>query len=403
METVRIINDSRCYGHDYWLADFRKLKRLTWIPLTWRDDLDALAMGLEKFAHQLTLLELDIFEYERKGNGAYRPYYAKSQEERDRPNYFAWDILGLSADEKRCIFQSLDRLYLCGVPFDTAEMEMAHAFNWSTIRSLHLRFCRGWAEFLQQVLKCRRKINLRSLTLEPSPTLEFPGEEAETICSFLGAFTGLQELFLSTNEQYGTLNIWRAVLHHKATLKRFVHNQRVPADFWDPDWDGSEEPAPQLPFTLEEYDMMYTDPASNPLFELDLEFLGLTVLPADLKYMLSPLTNKHTLHLLHIRQAGGYSDQYGSWGVNHSNGRPEASPGLVDFGNWVFGPDGIASLKGLAFGDFSYGNRHIHDRYLTMIELTNPPLDVKFAEALAACPQDELNALDSFPWRLEYE
>jgi hypothetical protein len=38
-----------------------------------------------------------------------------------------------------------------------------------------------------------------------------------------------------------------------------------------------------------------------------------------------------------------------------------------------------------------------------MIELTTPPLDVIFAEALAACPQDELNAPNCFPWRFEYE
>jgi hypothetical protein len=281
IETIRIINDSRCYGHDYWLTDFRKLKRLTWIPLTWRDDLDALAMGLEKFAHQLTLLELDIFEYERKGNEGYRPYYAKSQEEHNRPNYFAWDILGLSVNQKKRMFQSLDRLYLCGVPFYMAGMEMAHAFNCSRLQSLHLRFCRGWEEFLHQVIQSGQKINLTSLTLEPSPTLEFPGEEIETICSFLGAFTGLRDLFLSTNEQWGTMDIWRAVLNHKATLKIFVHNQRIPAGFWGPVWDGSAEP-PHLPFASDESEMMRTDPANNPLSQLDLEFLGLTVLPGDL-------------------------------------------------------------------------------------------------------------------------
>jgi hypothetical protein len=281
IETIRIINDSRCYGHDYWLTDFPKLNRLTWIPLTWRADLDALAMGLEKFAHQLTLLELDIFEYERKGNEGYRPYYAKSQEERNRPNYFAWDILGLSLNEKRCMFRSLERLYLCGVPFYMAGMEMAHAFNWSRLRSLHLRFCRGWEGFLQQVIQSGQKINLESLTLEPSPTLEFPGEEVETICSFLNSFSGLRELFLSTNEEHGTLDIWRAALNHKATLRIFVHNQRIPAGFWGPVWDGSAEP-PHLPFASDEFEMMRTDLANNPLSHLDLEFLGLTVLPGDL-------------------------------------------------------------------------------------------------------------------------
>jgi hypothetical protein len=238
-------------------------------------------MGLEKFAHQLTLLELDIFEYERKGNEGYRPYYAKSQEERNRPNYFVWDILGLSVNEKKCMFQSLERLYLCGVPFYMAGMEMAHAFNWSRLRSLHLRFCRGWEEFLQQVIQSSQKINLTCVMLEPSPTLESPGEEVETICSFLSSFTGLRDLFLSTNEQHGTLDIWRAALNHRATLKTFVHNQRVPADFWDPDWDRSAKP-PELPFTAEEFEMMKTDPASNPLSQLDLEFLGLTVPPGDM-------------------------------------------------------------------------------------------------------------------------
>ncbi|KAL2866487.1 uncharacterized protein BJX67DRAFT_354930 [Aspergillus lucknowensis] len=406
LETIRIINDSRCHGHDYWLADFAKLKRLTWIPLTWRSDFDALALGLEKFAHQLTLLELDIFENERKCGG-YRPEYFKSEEERDRPNYFAWDIMGLCVNQKKCVFHFLERLYLCGIPFDMAEMEMANAFNWSRLQSLHLRFCSGWGDFLQQVIGSGQRIHLKSLTMEPAPVLESPGEEVDAICSFLHGFTGLRNLFLSTNEEYGTLEIWRAVLNHKDTLKIFVHNQRVPADFWaeEDDLDGLPPlDPPQLPFTTQELEMMEDDPATNPLSQLDIEFLGLTFPPFELKCLLLPFTNKNTLKLLHIRQAGGYTDQYDSWGIDPSDDvHPRASQDLVDFGNWVFGPNGIPSLKGLAFGDFSYGNRHCRDRYLTMIELTNPPLDVRFADELAACPQNELNSLHSYPWRFEYE
>ncbi|KAL3447785.1 hypothetical protein BJX65DRAFT_90990 [Aspergillus insuetus] len=404
IDTIRIINDCRCHGHDYWLAGFHKLKRLTWMPLTWKEDLDALAMGFETFAHQLTLLELDIYDYERKGGGAYRQYFPKSQAERDRPNYFAWDIMGLFANENKCIFQSLERLYLSGVPFEMAEMEMVHAFNWGRLRSLHLRFCSGWAEFLRHTMQSGREIKLRSLTLEPSPILDLEGEEVNTICSFLGSFTGLRELFLSTNEEHGTLNIWKAVVNHKATLRTFVHNQRISEKFWYTLWDeiGDVDP-PLLPFTDEEFEMMRHDPESNPLSHLDLEFLGLSLPPVDLKVLLSPFTTKTTLQLLHIRQAGGYSEQYGSWGIDPNRPPHPATQWLTDFGNWAFGHEGILSLKGLAFGDFSYDNRHSHDRYLTMVERTDPPLDVKFAEALAACPQDELNALDSFPWRLEYE
>ncbi|KAL2810190.1 hypothetical protein BJX63DRAFT_323664 [Aspergillus granulosus] len=376
IEAIRIINDSQCYGHEYWLADFSRLKRLTWIPLTWRSDLEALAMGLKRFAHQLTLLELDIYTYDNKS-----------------PNCFTWDTMDLSVNYRKQIFPSLQRLYLCGVPFELAEVEMAHAFNWTTLRSLHLRFCFGWAEFLRQVIASGQRIRLTSLTLEPCSVLEFPGEEVDTICLFLHAFTGLRDLFLSTNETFGTLDIWRAVLNHKDTLKTFVHNQRIPATFWSDDWPDNEwliEP-PRLPFTPQEMEMLIETPTSNPLVSLDLEFLGLSFPSEHLKTLISAFTNKESLQLLHIRQAGGYNHVYHNWGVL-PGGRHAATEQLAAFGNWAFGPDGIQSLKGLAFGDFSYGNRWSYIRYMTMVELTRPPLDVKFADALAACPQDDLSA-----------
>ncbi|KAL4882736.1 hypothetical protein BJY04DRAFT_217224 [Aspergillus karnatakaensis] len=343
LETLQITNDSDCHGHDYWLTDFPKLRRLTWIPLTWRADLDALAMGLGKFAHQLTLLELDIFEYERKSSGGYRPYYFKSKEEYERPNYFAWEIMALAVNQKTRVFDSLERLYLCGIPFKMAELEMANAFNWSKLQSLHLRFCSGWAEFLHQITRSGQKIDLKSLTLEPSPVLELPGEEVDAICSFLRAFTGLRSLFLSTNGAYGTLEIWGAVLSHKATLKTFVHNQRVPASFWSADWDGDDDfpplDPPKLPFTAQELEMVQDDPATNPLSQLGLEFLGLSFPPNELTCLLLPFTKGHTtLRLLHIRQAGGYTDQYDSWGVDlhyfdYKSVHPRPSQDLVDFGN----------------------------------------------------------------------
>ncbi|KAL2782415.1 hypothetical protein BJX66DRAFT_320797 [Aspergillus keveii] len=404
IETIRLVGDARCFGHEYYLADFRKLKRLTWIPLTSQADFDSLALTLEKLAHQLTLLELDIYEFDRKIAWRFLDYHAKSRKERERPNYFAWDTLGLYAKQKKCVFPSLERLYLCGVPFGMAEMELAHAFDWSKLQSLHLRFCGHWKIFLQEVIGTRQTIRLTSLTLEPSPVLDYADEEVETICVFLTAFTGLRDLCLSTNEEHGTLEIWRAVANHKATLRTFVHNQRISSEFWGTDWDdiGDVDP-PTLPFTDDELEMMSDDPATNPLSDLDLEFLGLTVAPEDMTILASPFRTKPTLHLLHIRQAGAYSNQYGSWGVADYDLPTSSTEALADFGSWAFGPGGIPSLKGLAFGDFSYDNRHVHDRYLTMVALTDPPLDRKFERELAACPQDELVALDRFPWRVEEE
>lgn len=78
------------------------------------------------------------------------------------------------------------------------------------------------------------------------------------------------------------------------------------------------------------------------------------------KPILSPFVHKHTVQVLHIRRSGPDFANYGDWSRDYedagsiSSGHelPRFSEDFEDFSQWVFGPNGIPSLRLLAFGDF---------------------------------------------------
>ena len=121
--------------------------------------------------------------------------------------------------------------------------------------------------------------------------------------------------------------------------------------------------------------------------------------------MLMPFVSKTSLKMLHIRQSGSDLEHYGSWAIkqasdttikslsdcgnfssatdsvatnsiNEMEETPLASDlsGTVNkhrlrdefrrFAEWVFGPQGIASLHIIAFGDFAHGGRATHNNLL---------------------------------------
>jgi hypothetical protein len=89
----------------------------------------------------------------------------------------------------------------------------------------------------------------------------------------------------------------------------------------------------------------------------------------------SPFASKATLQVLHMRQSGPDLRRYSSWAKSAEEDDtdcdysdidlpavergvfPQLGASFVKFAQWAFGPEGILSLRLLAYGDFSYNGR----------------------------------------------
>ncbi|PVH92987.1 hypothetical protein DM02DRAFT_619586, partial [Periconia macrospinosa] len=169
-------------------------------------------------------------------------------------------ILELPPQSTIRMFPALQVLSLSGLSLESAAKEMAYAFDFGSLRSLKVRFCFGWEEFLLCGSCLNRPIRLKCLEIQSTISQEVSVERS--ISEFLRSFHGLEQLAISTGSPAWILEIWRAALHHKSTLKAFTHHQRdINTDEDSPSFE-EECDNPDLSLTL-------------PLTGLDLEFLGL--------------------------------------------------------------------------------------------------------------------------------
>jgi len=193
--------------------------------------------------------------------------------------------LNLSRGSEKQVFPALKQLSLSAVSFEHAQMEMAHAFSLSSLGSLKLCFCPGWEDLLRHITSSHQQIRLRSLEIQSDLDYNDGDEEASTISAFLQIFEGLQELFISTSAPSETLCIWRSMLHHKSTLRRFVHHQRsVNLDETSPNYEERCD-LPDLSFVSKDIKKLIKDPSQNPFSDLDLECIGLCCIPKFLIYL----------------------------------------------------------------------------------------------------------------------
>ncbi|KAL1965854.1 hypothetical protein VTN77DRAFT_4987 [Rasamsonia byssochlamydoides] len=263
---------------------------------------------------------------------------------------------------------------------------------------------------------------------------------------FWRVIEGLEEFFISTSSPLETLDIWRSMLRHKSTLRKFVHHQRA-IDYND------QEPCdlPDLSFMPDDIVTLKKDSSQNPFSGLDLECIGICCIPKLLKPIISPLTKKSSLKVLHIRQSGSDLKRFRSWGIRYAvsaadphgesdemdsstsatgssessedkrSGEslskekrfPEIPEALDKFAQWAFGHKGFRSLQVLAFGDFSYNGRYSRGnvllcrksdsaqmqqgglpgknyRHLTKGDQSLRDLLRKYFHVLQACPTDLL-------------
>jgi hypothetical protein len=249
------------------LRNFTELKKLSWRALRSEDDFSALHDLFEQTSHQMTDLELDLVSSQQL-------VLDKSH------NFFARKVLGLTLGDKKQNFPALQTLSLAEVSFQCAEEEIAHAFSLVTVRSLKIRFCSGWQEFLEHSSRSTPPKALKSLEIQYSIGQE-RGPVEETISNFLETFQGLEQLAIGGIPGYETLDIWRSTLIHKATLKAFVNHQREinteeDSSHFEEDYDSTDG---SLSLFQNEINLWNKDPSLHPFGELHLEFLGMSCAP----------------------------------------------------------------------------------------------------------------------------
>ncbi|KAF5635326.1 AAA family ATPase [Fusarium tjaetaba] len=404
LQSLSLITDPTCRASydgecEIDLSPFSSLQSLSWRGPT-SDNLHALTVALRNNSTHLRNLELDFLNWHELRE--YLGYYGDDEDDLDGTkeiNYFADVVLGLNRHSPRPLFPRIRVLSLSQVPLSTA---MAHAFNFETLSSLMLRMCPNCHQFLKRVMQLNHPIKLKRLEIQ---------EWSETfVLDYLNAFEGLEELFVGEAGPTSALELWGHVAHRHPNLKRFVGHQRMINTNEDSPHFERACDVPDLGISGHSMHRIKEDPSQNPLAKLDLEFIGIPCMPKRLKYILFPFTSKTSLKVLHIRQSAPNIEQGASWAINEDPAlatsitrsdtssesgeslswtdsgptTPTGAAGDVTFGpnavevtaynhggslwpllqhdfrqflEWAFGPQGIASLDIVAFGDFAHGGR----------------------------------------------
>ncbi|KAJ6780000.1 hypothetical protein PWT90_10460 [Aphanocladium album] len=399
LRSLDITTNSTCW--DFWgfmgpschvdLADFPHLRRLRWRAPN-PGNLDALADALRLNRAHLRELELDLtcwrrmLEYFQK-----RPQGGAPSE----PSFFPEQILRRQPTSPQPYLAQLHTLSLSNVPLGAA---MALEVNFATLRRLTLRKCPLSHAFLERVVQLRLPLRLRRLEFQ-----EAGSDDGRAVRLLLGAFTGLQDLCVSETGSVDALELWElAARHHGASLQRLVYQRR-----FEPNHEASlfETTGDTQVLHGNEVDKLHLE---NPLALLDLELIALACRPESLERILQPFKERKSLKGIHIRQSFTEQAEFGSWalkdgslattsesdaGVN-PNPPSATGPGNGDaasltpasdpetssqdaslssqgeethyegwttefrqFATWVFGPDGIASVQFVVYGDYSHDQR----------------------------------------------
>jgi hypothetical protein len=142
-------------------------------------------------------------------------------EDDDSRSFFASKVLKLLAGQFEIMFPALETLFLSAVLLENAGKELVYALNFSCLSSLTLRDCPGSEEFLNAVIDLGQTIRLSLLKV----ACGLSGNDFDmcgTLSTFLKAFQGLRDLFITLPKPVPTLDLWRTIAYHKLTLTRFV-------------------------------------------------------------------------------------------------------------------------------------------------------------------------------------
>ncbi|EAQ84468.1 hypothetical protein CHGG_08482 [Chaetomium globosum CBS 148.51] len=362
------------------LTPFRCLKCISWKGLP-PYNARQLREAIRDNQHHLEELELDLHNiYPPLPPSSDRWWQNPSQffpeEERFRDDILAmrpYRSLGPAFPALRVL-----RLRLTPLDLGNTRRTLCRIINFAALESLTLWHCRGWEGFLEVVRGSMSGKSVKLRTLEVKCDEHNSGRGITAISSLLLSCRGLVDLFVSVSNS-GTCenpgpSVWYALQHLQDTLKRLVIHWR--ADF------GCR---PRYVRDSHVLGLSMAQLRYEPLGGLGLECLGLCCDPELLPMLLRPFTFRPKLKIFHLRQTGADLNRGEDClaldlpRVDEPGCRPrerhrvtslraleydtledalqDSFRALLD---WAFGPNGIASLEVVAFGDFGQGRNKLY-------------------------------------------
>ncbi|KAI1014468.1 hypothetical protein LB504_012114 [Fusarium proliferatum] len=400
------------------LSSFHHLLNFSWRGPS-SDNLRVLATALKNNKPHLETLEIDLVDWPhlRKALG-YQNDVERVRRMRAR-DYVNKMILGLDTHSPHITFPNLHTLVLSHVPLTAT---LVQSINFEVLRSLTIRSCPQWYDFVLTIARRRIPVRLKKLDLQESwpkndaATDEFEdGDPTEVLLEY---FQGLEELYIDQTGDMLSKYTWDIVCHHSSTLKRFVNHSR----FYDEELEVWTD-LPDMMINKRDKDRYRDDPTSSPLYDLDLDFIGLSCEPIHLLDVLNPFSKKDCLKVVHVRQSRKNMEYTWSWGImviiddepvddtpavdegeNPSNEYLE--PMFWAFVEWAFSYKGIKSLEYIVFGDYGrpermsrgnllicregYGSEEFHIIRESCPSSEWDCVKKEYGDALRSCPSDPL-------------
>ncbi|KAF4968612.1 hypothetical protein FSARC_4036 [Fusarium sarcochroum] len=235
---------------------------------------------------------------------------------------------------------------------------------------------RAWYDFLLGIVRLEIPIELESLELQELCSKDDDeDDDNDPILILLDPSKGLVDLFVDQCGMTYSMELWEHLCPNHLTLRRFVNHSRFYDDDRTHDWIDS----PDMMIEEEDRDEMWERPFLNPLYVLDLEFIGLSCDPTILIEVLYTFTKKSCLKVIHVRQSKKTARLAGSWAIASRPSNFTTWPGPVLLGfeddedspkqylnngfprflEWAFEPHGIKSLEYVVFGDFARPERYL--------------------------------------------
>lgn len=184
-------------------------------------------------------------------------------------------VLGLDIHSPHVTFPNLHTLVLSHVPLTATFVQ---SIDFEVLRSLTIRSCPQWYDFVQAISRRRIPVRLKKLELQESwpkndaATDEFEyGDPSEVLLEY---FQGLEALYFDQTGDMPSKHTWESVCHHSSTLKRFVNHSSS--------YDEELEVWTDMIINERDKERWWNDPTSSPLYKLDLDFIGLSCEPIHL-------------------------------------------------------------------------------------------------------------------------
>lgn len=395
------------------LTPFRHLRRISWKGLP-PYNARQLRQAIRENQHHLEELELDLHNiYPKLPPNPERWWRHSPLQFVPEEGRFRDDILSMRPYRSLGpAFPALHVLRLRLTPLDLGNTRrtLCRAIDFRVLESLTLWHCSGWEKFLAVIRESMAGKSIKLRTLEVKCDERNRGPGIIEMGNLLHSFEGLNDLFVCvSNSKFESPgpSVWYALHHHRTTLKRLIIHWR--AAFGQRNYYIRDSLVLGL---------STAEPTYEPLSGLDLECFGLCCDPDALvghsllpfaqgrpgtcrqltgetaiaqPSLLQPFTFKSTLKIFHLRQTGAdlnrgedclaldlprvdepgcepkeYHRATGLQSLEYETLEDALQDSFRVLLDWAFGPDGIASLDLVAFGDFAQGrnNLYLHNLFV---------------------------------------